>query len=62
MRELARGGVRFGHRTLHVPLGREGWTLGRDQADRLYTEKGLQVRSRLPEWHKSELSGRLLDL
>ncbi len=58
MRELARSGVRWGYRRLHVLLQRGGWTLGRDQAYRLYTEEGLQLRSKLPKRRKMVVTRR----
>jgi putative transposase len=58
MRELARSRVRWGYRRIHVLLQREGWSLGRDQAYRLYTEEGLQLRSKLPRRRKMVVTRR----
>lgn len=58
MRELARTRVRYGYRRLHVLLRREGWSLGRDQAYRLYCEEGLQLRSKLPRRRKMVVTRR----
>lgn len=38
LRELAQSRIRYGYRRLHVLLRREGWSLGKDQAYRLYTQ------------------------
>ncbi len=54
MRELARARVRYGYRRLHVLLKREGWSLGRNLAYRLYCEEGLQLRSKLT-WSSASL-------
>ena len=58
MRELARTRVRYGYRRLHVLLKREGWSLGRNQAYRLYCEEGLQLRSKLPRRRKTVVTRR----
>lgn len=58
MRELARTRVRYGYRRLHVLLKREGWSLGRNQAYRLYCEEGLQLRSKLPRRRKMVVARR----
>ena len=58
MHELARTRVRYGYRRLHVLLKREGWSLGRDQAYRLYCEEGLQLRSKLPRRRKMGVTRR----
>jgi putative transposase len=58
MRELARSCVRWGYRRIHILLQREGWSLGRDQAYRLYTEEGLQLRSKLPRRRKMVVTRR----
>ena len=58
MREIAQTRVRFGYRRLHVLLRREGWTLGKNQAYRLYSEERLQLRSKLPRRRKMAVSRR----
>jgi putative transposase len=58
MHELARTRVRYGYRRLHVLLKREGWSLGRNQAYRLYCEEGLQLRSKLPRRRKMGVTRR----
>ena len=58
MRELARTRVRYGYRRIHVLLRREGWSLGRDQAYRLYCEEDLQLRSKRPRRRKMVVSRR----
>jgi putative transposase len=52
MRELAQVRIRYGYRRLRVLLRREGWSLGKDQTYRLYTEESLQSRSRRPRRRK----------
>jgi len=52
MRELAQVRIRYGYRRLHVLLRREGWSLGKDQTYRLYTEESLQLRSKRPRRRK----------
>ncbi|MET0984950.1 MAG: DDE-type integrase/transposase/recombinase, partial [Steroidobacteraceae bacterium] len=58
MDELARTRMRYGCRRLHVLLRRQGWTLGKEQAYRLYTEEGLQLRSKRPRRRKMAVSRR----
>ena len=58
MRELASTRVRYGYRRIHVLLRREGWTLGRSQAYRLYVEEQLQLRSKLPKRRKMLVTRR----
>ena len=58
MREIARTRVRYGYRRIHVLLRREGWTLGRNQVYRLYTEEALQLRSKLPKRRKMRVTRR----
>jgi putative transposase len=58
MREIARTRVRYGYRRVHVLLRREGWTLGRSQAYRIYTEEQLQLRSKLPKRRKMVVTRR----
>ncbi len=58
MRELARTRVRYGYRRFHVLLKREGWSLGRNLAYRLYCEEGLQLRSKLPRRRKMVVTRR----
>ena len=52
MRELAQVRIRYGYRRLHILLRREGWSLGKEQAYRLYTEESLQLRSKRPRRRK----------
>jgi putative transposase len=47
LRELAAGRVRFGYRRLTVILQREGWRVNPKRIDRLYTEDGLTVRTKV---------------
>jgi len=58
MRELARARVRYGYRRLHVLLKREGWSLGRNQAFRIYREEELQLRSKKPRRRKMVVARR----
>jgi len=58
MHELARARVRYGYRRLHVLLRREGWSLGRNQAYRLYCQEALQLRSKLPRRRKMIVTRR----
>ena len=58
MRELAQIRIRYGYRRLHVLLRREGWCLGKHQADRLYAEEHLQLRSKLPRRRKMVVTRR----
>jgi putative transposase len=58
MRELARVRVRFGYRKLHVLLRREGFGMSRDVTYRVYTEEGLQLRSKLPRRRKMLVARR----
>ena len=58
MRELANTRVRYGYRRIHVLLRREGWTLGRSQAYRLYVQEQLQLRSKLPKRRKMLVTRR----
>ena len=58
MRELARVRVRFGYRKLHVLLRREGFGMSRDVTYRVYTEEGLQLRSKLPRRRKMSVTRR----
>lgn len=52
MRELAQVRVRYGYRRIHVLLKREGWTLGKHQMFRLYTDEHLALRSKPPRRRK----------
>jgi putative transposase len=47
-RELAQTRIRYGYRRLDVLLRREAWTLGKNQAYRLYTAESLQLCSKRP--------------
>ena len=58
MRELAQVRIRYGYRRLHVLLRREGWSLGKDQTYRLYTEESLQLRSKRPRRRKMVVGRR----
>jgi putative transposase len=58
MHELAQTRVRYGYRRLHVLLRREGWSLGREQAYRLYAEESLQLRSKRPKRRKMIVARR----
>ena len=58
MKELAQTRVRYGYRRLHVLLRREGWTLGKSLAYRLYTEEALQLRSKRPKRRKMAVARR----
>lgn len=58
MRELARSRVRFGYRRLHVLLRREGFSVSKGLAYRLYREEGLQLRSKLPRRRKMVVTRR----
>lgn len=58
MRELAHTRVRYGYRRVHVLLTREGWSVGRNRAYRLYCEEGLQLRSKLPKRRKMVVARR----
>jgi putative transposase len=50
-RELAQARVRFGYRRLLVLLRREGWDVGKERFDRVYTEEGLALRRKRPWRH-----------
>jgi putative transposase len=58
MREVAQVRIRCGYRRLHVLLRREGWSLGKEQAYRLYTAEGLQLRSKRPRRRKMLVTRR----
>jgi putative transposase len=58
MREIAQTRVRYGYRRIHVLLRREGWSLGKDQTYRLYTEESLQLRSKRPRRRKMVVGRR----
>lgn len=58
LRELARVRMRYGYRRLHVLLRGEGWPMGRSLTYRLYTEEGLQLRSKLPRRRKTAVTRR----
>jgi putative transposase len=58
MRELAQVHIRYGYRRLHVLLRREGWSLGKDQTYRLYTEESLRFRSKRPRRRKMVVARR----
>jgi putative transposase len=58
MRELAQVRIRYGYRRLRVLLRREGWSLGKDQTYRLYTEDSLQLRSKRPRRRKMAVARR----
>ena len=50
--------MRYGYRRLQVLLQREGWSLGKNLAYRLYTEEGLQLRSKRPKRPKMAVTRR----
>jgi putative transposase len=52
MGELVQARVRYGYRRIHVLLKRDGWSLGKNQAYRIYREEQLQLRSKLPKRRK----------
>jgi len=58
MRELAQVRIRYGYRRLHVLLRREGWSLGKNQTYRLYTEESLQLRCKRPRHRKMVVARR----
>jgi len=58
MRELAQTRIRYGCRRRHDLPRREGWSLGKDQAYRLYTEESLQLRSKRPRRRKMVVGRR----
>ena len=47
LREVAASRIRFGYRRLTVLLRRDGWRVNAKRIDRLYTEEGLMVRTKL---------------
>jgi len=59
MREIAHTRVRYGYRRIHVLLKREGWQLGKSQAQRIYSEEQLQLRSKLPKRRKMVMTRQL---
>ena len=58
LRELARVRIRYGYRRLQVLLRREGWSAGKNLVYRLYTEEGLQLRSKRPRHRKMAVGRR----
>jgi putative transposase len=58
MREIANTRIRYGYRGVHVLLRREGWSLGRSQAYRIYAQEQLQLRSKLPKRRKMVVQRR----
>jgi putative transposase len=58
MRELAQVRMRYGYRRLHVLLRREGWRIGRELTYRIYTQEGLQLRSKRPRRRKMAIARR----
>ena len=46
LRDIAMTRVRFGYRRLTVMLRREGWAVGKRRVYRLYSELGLQMRTK----------------
>ena len=58
MRELAQVRVRYGYRRLQVLLRREGWSLGKEQAYRIYGDESLQLRSKMPHRRKMVVGRR----
>jgi len=57
LRDLAQVRIRYGYRRLQVLLRREGWSAGKNLVYRLYTEEGLQLRSKRPR-HRKMVVGR----
>ena len=53
LKELAATRVCFGYRRLHLLLGREGWRVNHKRVYRLYTEEGLNLRTKKPRRHRS---------
>jgi len=51
IREIAAVRVRYGYPRIHVLLRREGWTVNRKRAYRLYQLKGLSLRRKRPRRH-----------
>lgn len=41
--------MRYGYRSVHVLLGREGWTINMKKTRRTYNELGLQLRNKHPK-------------
>ena len=54
LREVAAARVRVGYRRVTVLLRREGWPVNAKRIDRLYTDKGLTVRTQ----HCTKAAGR----
>lgn len=49
IKEICETRVRFGCRSIHVLLRREGWNINVKRVRRLYTEQGLQLRNKTPK-------------
>ncbi len=49
MKEIAEPRVRYGYRHIHVVLRREGRDVNARRIYRLYKDKGLQLRHKLPK-------------
>jgi putative transposase len=49
IREIAKTGVRYGYRRIHVLLQREGWSVNHKRVYQLYVEEGLQIRNKRPK-------------
>ena len=47
LKELAAVHVRYGYRRLTVLLRREGWKVNAKRVYRIYTEEGMQVRTKV---------------
>ena len=41
--------MRYGYRRVHVQLRREGWEINHKKVHRVYTELGMQLRSKAPK-------------
>lgn len=49
IKEIAATRVRYGYRSIHVLLRREGWVVNQKRVCRLYREMGLQLRQKSPK-------------
>jgi len=52
MREITQTRIRYGYRRVLTMLRREGWSIGKKLAYRLYCEEGLVLRSKRPKRRK----------
>ncbi len=53
IKEIASARVRYGYRRIHVLLRREGWKINHKRIARLYTQEGLNLRSKAPKRRRS---------